>query len=115
MEEIADQQIGDGVAQIGVVANEVAEAEPVVVLAHEPAHPVDALIEPVAPRAKLRGDGVALRQSLVNRVGGQFARSQREQHAGGIQRIEEAERVADQHPAVAGALTRAVRIVPRAK
>src|SRR5690606_22903792 len=45
------------------------------------------------------------------RVGRTLAGLQRQQDAGGVERVEEAEGVADEHPAVAGALLRPVRIV----
>ena len=112
-EQIADQQIGDGVAQVGVVLDEVSEAEAVVVLADQAAHAVDALVEVVAPRAELGGAGVALLQAVDDRIGGELAGLEREQHARRIERIEEPERIADQHPAVAGARGRAIRVVAR--
>src|SRR6185503_14620267 len=44
-EEVADQEIGDLALQVREALHELAEAEAVVVLAHEPAHAVDALVE----------------------------------------------------------------------
>ena len=113
VEQVADQQVGERALQVRVVLHDVAEAESVVVLAHQPPHAIHALVEQRAPLAELRGGRVARRQPFDDRVGGLLAGSKRQQHAGGIQRVEEAERVADEHPAVAGDLLRPVRIVLR--
>src|SRR3989449_1277513 len=112
-EEIADQEIRDGALQTGIVADEVAEAEAVVVLAHETPHAIDTLVEHGSPLAELRGRGVVLRKALDDGVGGHLAGPQREQHAGRVERIEEAPRVANHHPAVAGHFRRAIRIIFR--
>jgi len=53
-EEIADQQIRHRAAEVRIFADEFAEAEPVVVLAHQTSHPIDALIEERAPLSELR-------------------------------------------------------------
>ena len=100
-------------AQLGIVAHEVAEAEAVVVLADQPAHAVDALVEARRPTRRAARRWCRPSQAFDDRVGRQLAGLQREQHARRIQRIEEAERVADQHPAVAGDLRRAIRVVAR--
>ena len=97
----------------GMLLHEPAEAEAVVELADQPPHPVHALHEARLPLAELRRRGVALGQPLGDRVGRQLARLERQQHARRIERIEEAERIADQHPAVAGRLLRAVRVFLR--
>src|SRR5688500_13808295 len=62
--QVANQQIGHGVAQVGIVTDELTEAEAVVVLAHESAHPIDAVVEVVAPAAQLLGADVALSQTV---------------------------------------------------
>src|SRR5262245_14243950 len=54
VEQIPDEQIGHGAAKVGVVLHEVAEAEPIVILAHETAHPIDAGVEGRSPFAELR-------------------------------------------------------------
>ena len=113
VEEIADQQIGERAAQVRVLAHHAAEAEAVVVLADQPAHAIDAFVERLAPLAELRPRRVVLRQSFDDRIGSHLARSKRQQHAGGVQGVEKAERVADEHPAVARHLLRPVRIVLR--
>ena len=97
----------------GIAVDHVAEAEAVVVLAHQPPHAIDAFVERRAPLAELRRGRVACGEPFDNRVGGQLAGLERQQHARRIQRIEKAERVADQHPAVAGDLLRPVRVVLR--
>ena len=73
-EEVADQEVGDLAAQLREALDELAEAEAVVVLAHQAAHAVDALVEGRAPLAELGRRGVALREPLADRVGGQLAR-----------------------------------------
>src|SRR5438132_10411678 len=91
-------------------ADESADAYAFVVFADEPAHAVHALDEPRPPLAELGGRGVALRQTLDHGIGRQRTGLEREQHPGGVQRIEEPKRVAHQHPAVAGDLARAIRV-----
>src|SRR4030095_1890793 len=68
-EQIADQEIGDRALQIRVLAHELAEAEAVVVLADQSAHPIDPGIERRPPLAQLRGGGIAVPQPLDDRVG----------------------------------------------
>src|SRR5262245_10576892 len=52
VEEIANQEIGHGIAQIGELAHELAKAEACVVLAHQTAHAIDAVVEVVSPGAE---------------------------------------------------------------
>ena len=54
VKEIADQQIGERAAQLGVLADHPAEAEARVVLADEPPHPIHAFVEDRPPLAELR-------------------------------------------------------------
>ncbi len=61
----------------------------------------------------MRFGRVALGQAFGDRVRGHRAGGQGQQHSGGIEWIEEAESVADQRPAVAGGLCRAVGIFLR--
>ncbi len=96
------KQVGQMALEVRIAADEAAEAEAVVELAHQPPHALHALREARPPLAQLRGGSVPLGQPFGHGVGGQLARLQRQQHAGRIQRVEKAEGVADQHPAVAG-------------
>src|SRR5688572_15177438 len=68
LEQVADQQIGDGAPQVRIVLHERAKAETVVVLAHQAAHAIDALVETVAPLPELRAGGVALRETFDDRI-----------------------------------------------
>src|SRR6266508_3700304 len=81
-EKIADQQIGDRALELGIVADEVAEAEAVVVLADEAAHAVDTFVERRPPLTELCGRRVVLRQTLDDRVRGHLSGPERQQHAG---------------------------------
>src|SRR5437879_3848042 len=60
--KVSNQKVGDGAGELGVALHESAEAEAVVVLAHEAAHTIDPLIEPRSPVTKLRGRRVVLRE-----------------------------------------------------
>ena len=51
-EQVADQQVGDRALQVREVFDEPAEAEAVVVLAHQPAHAVHALVERRRPTCR---------------------------------------------------------------
>src|SRR5687768_7251969 len=96
---------------LGILPDELAEAASVVVLTDQTAHAIDTVVEVVTPAAKLLRAGVAALQAVGNRVRGELSRFQRQQDAGRIQRVEESEGIADQHPAVPRDLLRAVRIV----
>ena len=47
--QIADQQVSHFAFQVRIGLDEIAEAEPVVVFAHQPPHPIDAAIEQLRP------------------------------------------------------------------
>src|ERR1700736_4014824 len=68
-EEIADQQVCDGAAKLGIASDELAKAEARIVLADQPPHPIDALIELRAPPAELGGRGITPREAVDNRLG----------------------------------------------
>src|SRR5690349_10289680 len=99
--------------QFGELLHEAAEAEAVVEFAHQAPHAVHAACEIARPLAELRGAGVAALESLGHGVGRELPTLEREQYAGRIKRIEKTKGIADEHPAVAGRLPRAVRIVFR--
>src|SRR5438094_3812081 len=79
-EQIADQDVGQRTLQLRIRADERAEAEAAVVLAHEAPHAVDPLVEQRPPLAELRAGRVARGQTFDDRLGGHLARSQRKQH-----------------------------------
>src|SRR4030095_12238617 len=62
------------------------------------------------PSQPLAGEIVVV-ETVVNGVGGKLGHLERQQHAGGIDRIEKPVGVADQNKPVAGALSRAVGVV----
>ena len=87
VEQVADQQVGYLAAQMGILLDELAEAKAVVVFAHQSPHAIDSLVEQFAPTPELLGRRVAAGQSVGDRIGGEFARFEREQHARGIERV----------------------------
>src|SRR5262249_38895562 len=80
-EQIADEEIGDGAAKIGVLADELPEAEAGVVLADEPPHAIHAGVEVRRPFPELGARRVAALQAFDDRVRRQLAGLQRQQHA----------------------------------
>src|SRR5436305_1193097 len=96
--------------EVRMAANELAEAEAVIILADQPAHAVHALDKPGTTFAKLSGRGVALIEPLDNRVGRQGPGFQGQQNPRRIQRIEKPESVANQDPTVSSHLAGAVGI-----
>src|SRR5262245_21372505 len=111
LEHVADQDVRHPILQIWVLADEPAEAEPVVELADQPAHPVHPAAKRVLPLAELGGRGVTPIEPLANGVRGHRRAGERQEYAGRVEWVEEPERVAAQDPAVAGRLARPVRIL----
>ena len=113
VEEVADQQVGQVALAVRVLADECAEAEPIVVLAHQPPHPVHSPLKsgPHLPSCAAETSPFASPSAMASAA--IAPRCQRQQHAGRVERVEEPVRVADQHPAVAGALLRAVTVILR--
>lgn len=104
--DVADEQADEVVARFRVMAHEVSEGEAVGVEGiDELAHGLHSAIELFAPSAECRGAEVARGERGVNGVGGAFSGVEREEDAGGIDGVEETEGVADEDPAVAGALS----------
>src|SRR5262249_37212941 len=85
-----------------MLANEGAEAEPLVEGVHQPLHSLHAFDELVTPLAELGGGEVFLGESFSDRVGGKLAGLEREKHARRVNRIEEAEGAPHERPAVTG-------------
>src|SRR5262249_16080978 len=87
-----------------------AEAESLVEFAYEPPHPFHARHVAGFPLAELSRRRISLRQPLGDAIGSHLSRSEGEQDAGGIERIEEAEGVPHERPTVAGSLTSPIRV-----
>src|SRR5688572_4985088 len=95
---------------LGIMFYESAEAEPFVEFHYQPPHPVHAAEEERLPVAELRGGGIPLGKPFADGVRRKLAGLEGEQHAGGIERVEKAESVANEDPAVAGGLLGAVGV-----
>src|ERR1700722_4371468 len=89
---------------VRIAFDESAKAESLVVFNDHSTHAIHALSEVRTPFAKLGGRRVILGKALCNRVGGELSRLESQQDARRVERIEEAECVADQNPTVAGRL-----------
>src|SRR5258708_453537 len=90
--------------QMRIGFDEFSKAESLVILDDHPAHALHPRDIIRTPFAKLGGRRVASCQSLDDCIGGDLSAAERKQYAGGIKRIEEPKRIADEDPAVAGAL-----------
>src|SRR2546421_342328 len=104
VKQVPDEQVGQKSLVLGIVLYEPPEAETLIELDHQTPHPLHPLHELRLPFAELLAAGVAAGESLTNGVGRHLAGLEREQHAGGVKRIEKAEGIADEHPAIAGGL-----------
>src|SRR5207245_9920243 len=81
LEQIADEQIGEMTFEMGMTADELAEAETVVIFAYQATHAVHALDEARPPLAQLSRGSVALLKSFDHGVGRQGAGLERQQHS----------------------------------
>ncbi len=113
-EDVADERVDDEGVQVRVDLQELAKAErEVVERAHELAEAHDGAPLPGVVLVEVRGRHLAGGEPGVDGVGAHLAALQRQEHAGGEQRIEERKSIAHQAEAVAADALRVIGVLAR--
>src|SRR4051812_25623029 len=102
MKNSPDENVGHRTDVLRILANEFADAElPAVPGFGQLADPGGSAGEIRHPFSELLPGRIARAQAFDDRVGGELPALQCEPHAGGVNRIDEAPRIADENPSIA--------------